>query len=209
MQTHTVPSEVLGSSASVAFSPRSLEDETLSVVISAWKRQLSVNAAPPEAGVASSPCFFYGLPKSRRLQQIEIIHSSSRDGMDTGGRCGDLGVAQRLALARGGALTDRKATPRCTAGSLRGERASVPKGPPQRARRGGRGLLCRRGSPMGVCAHLTRCCCRRRMSKQAQAVPDGGGTHQSGHFGVVWALAGSQRGRARFLLLLLRWRCPC
>lgn len=146
-----------------------------------------------------------------KLSTAAVVNRPS-PGMDTGGRWGDLGIAQRLdfphmaqgdgatalsmkkgrtslcsgplklngraafhRVARGGALTERKAAPGCTAGPLRGERAGVPKGPPQRARRGGRGLLC---------------------------------THQSGHFGVVWALAGSQRGRARFLLLL-HWRCPC
>lgn len=76
MQTHTIPSEVVGGSASVVFSPRSLEDVMLSVVISSWKRQLSVNVATLEVGVASVAYLFYSLPKSRGLQQIKIIGSN-------------------------------------------------------------------------------------------------------------------------------------
>lgn len=74
--TPSIPSEVVGGSASVVFSPRSLEDVMLSVVISSWKRQLSVNVATLEVGVASVAYLFYSLPKSGGLQQIKIIGSN-------------------------------------------------------------------------------------------------------------------------------------
>lgn len=91
MQNHTVPSEVVGGSASVVFPPRSPEGEMLSVVISSWKRQLPVNVATEKVGVAPVAYLLYSLPKSRlKLSTATIINQPPPRIDTTGDRFGDL-----------------------------------------------------------------------------------------------------------------------